>query len=196
MANDDWVVSGGKGALDFDGVDDSVNLPDFNFGPPCTISWWELKRSTIRSGSVWLQRNTSSMGVYYEGSYFLEKGGVASINSGITVQTNRMQHLVWTVDSQNRPSFYRDGSLLFSSSNTQAFIFQGRTQQIGNLYLGGYSLNGLIDDVRLYRRDLTAGEVRLLWQIGRGNMPLRRRRRYTEQAGGNRRRRVLLTAGS
>jgi hypothetical protein len=66
--------------------------------------------------------------------------------------------------------------------------------------LGGVSglqrnIDGLADDWRLYLRSFTPGEVRQLWQIGRGNMPLRRRRRYTEQmAGGNRRRRVLLGA--
>jgi hypothetical protein len=44
--------------------------------------------------------------------------------------------------------------------------------------------NCQMDDIRIYLRGLSFGEARQLWQIGRGNMPLRPRRRYTEQAGG------------
>jgi hypothetical protein len=57
------------------------------------------------------------------------------------------------------------------------------------LNLGGVSglqrtIDGLADDWRLYLRALTPADVRQLWQLGRGNMPIVRKRRYTEEAAG------------
>jgi hypothetical protein len=44
--------------------------------------------------------------------------------------------------------------------------------------------SGLLDDARIYRDPLSLSDVRQLYQLGRGNMPIARRRRYTEEAAG------------
>jgi hypothetical protein len=91
----------------------------------------------------------------------------------------------------NSAAIYVDGlaSSVTVATNLNA-LATGNATRLFNLGSGpatsGFILpfGGQLDDIRLYNRALTAGEVRQLYQVGRGNMPLRRRRRHTNQAGG------------
>ena len=200
MANDDWVVSGGKLALDFDGVNDYVDVPanpSLNLGDNLTVSAWvklrasgssspgaEILSKTFFGGSPFI-----SYGLEVDATAFRFSIGTSSflnILSSTTYALHVWYHVVGTYDKQNMRIFI-DGVQTNSASQTGTIVYAAQPLAIGTWYPGigtGNQLNGQLDDIRIYSRALTAGEVRQLYNVGRGNMPLRRRRRYTEQAGG------------
>jgi len=203
----DWVASGGKLALDFDGVDDRVETSAVTRSAAITVSFWT---NFSYSGSDTFAR-------------FIEHG----LNESITINLNK----------NNNPNLIAsqlgDGNLFLATTTSSwvgwnhilLSVSMASTTATGTLFVNGTSeatgtktytanvsrrwffgggdpsvtsvtsLAGKMDDIRIYNRALTATEVRQLYQLGRGNMPIRRRRRYAEQAATtNRRRRVLLGA--
>jgi hypothetical protein len=203
MANDDWVVSGGKSALNIQ-ANQSVNCglaPQANFTNAFSVSVW-LNLPTLLSDVGIISKLGSNPypgwgltvfgGTGILSGYWANAGRVSSLTA---YPTDRWFNVVLTF-SGSTAAIYRDGSLNNSASTTVQPNASGHTLWIGRYdFTADRSMKGDIDDARMWNRALSATEVRQLWQIGRGNMPLRRRRRYTEQAaGGNRRRRVLLGA--
>jgi len=91
--------------------------------------------------------------------------------SNTSVVTGRWYHAVGTYDGATL-KFYQDGVL---ASSTATAITMG--SQVAPLLIGaGYYanskvdfVNGLIDDVRVYNRALTAGEVAQLYHLGTAN---------------------------
>jgi hypothetical protein len=225
MANDDWVISGGKGALDFDNTDDHVNIPDSDALSGLdflTVSFWANPRTlpaAALGNRMWAVTKGSSGAFEWEAAInafdnvsvpygrwaFTGYNLAASANrirgAAVSAVAGQWQHVVFTQAGRaTLPDAYINGSLSNGGTSSSGTPIAGNGTapvQIGRrATVGDRIFDGQLDDIRIYNRALTATEVRQLWQIGRGNMPLRRRRRYTEQAGGNRRRRVLLTAGS
>jgi hypothetical protein len=195
----DWVVSGGKGALDFDGLDDVVtaNLRT-QATTQLTMSVWARLRSTGGSGTGFSRlvsrANFSEFAMSYQGSGLaIAINGTTNVFSYIAPGT-RFDHLCATWNGSTVTAFV-NGVSIGSAAFSGTIAASTTTLNLGGVSGLQRNIDGFADDWRLYLRSLTPGEVRQLWQIGRGNMPLRRRRRYTEQAaGGNRRRRVLLGA--
>jgi hypothetical protein len=206
MANDDWVVNGGKLALDFDGFNDYVTGSGNN-QPIRAWSFWAKPNATINSSSAFqavfqtrLGANLSWYISFGQATGLLTNeyitiadtsGGVnyrAGVADGGSLPSTDWSHLA-IVESVSTHAIYVNGvskSVTLNSTSPGTPIFNGLrlgcTDQDGGGPRGFFA--GQLDDIRIYSRALTAGEVRQLWQIGRGNMPLRRRRRYTEQAGG------------
>jgi hypothetical protein len=196
----DWVVNGGKLALDFDGSNDHVT----------TTCPGVITRG--RAVSVWFRTSVvlSSVGQYAgivrwgtATSFPADAGkdfavqfgndanfgstgfGVSQYGDGIGVtgfNDGRWHH--GYIDSVGSLySIYVDG--VFRTSKTMTTNATAGTVTIGrNTYGGVEYFPGQLDDIRIYNRALTAGEVRQLYNVGRGNMPLRRRRRYAGQAAG------------
>jgi hypothetical protein len=192
----DWVVSGGKGALDFDGSNDYVDLgnnPSLT-NANGTLSFWFGNKGTNKVASIF-SRNINAdvwpvFSVGYEGSrMFLSSNAGASGEPGTTIlaysAVNNGDHIVvsW---AGLVASCYQNARLVATITRTNGFgnnpssrTVIGRSGEFNNYYF-----DGQIDDVRIYNRALTAGEVSELYNVGRGNMPLRRRRRYAGQAAG------------
>jgi hypothetical protein len=193
----DWVVSGGKGALDLDGSDDVVTARALQPRFPLSVFWWAKYRSVTNQNAV-VQFTTAS-GIDYvfhvfsftsdSRTYFFTD----SVNAGNNV----------SIATSARPSIadWLQIGIVFSSSTSVALYWNGslltatNITGVGSITPTGINLgrrtgaatgsvDGQLDDLRIYNRALTAGEVSQLWQIGRGNMPLRRRRRYAGQAAG------------
>jgi hypothetical protein len=209
MANDDWVISGGKGALDFDGSNDHVNLGQrspfqLDFSSRFSISAWI--RTTATSGGIIGKRvvagwyfsieSANIIGLVLQGTSSAVI--VNSVASGVSDGNWHQVACTYTGNSNaSGISLFVDGRQVSTTTVLNSAIgsmLNAIDTTIGAVTTNQFFLASQLDDIRLYNRALTASEVRQLWQIGRGNMPLRRRRRYTEQAGGNRRRRVLLGA--
>jgi hypothetical protein len=206
----DWVVSGGKGALDFDGSNDHVNLGQ--------RSPFQIDFSSRFSISAWIKTTATSGGIIGKrvlaGWYFSIEGAnviglilqgtssaiiVTSVASGVS-DGNWHQVACTYAGNSNASgiSLFVDGRQVSTTTvlnSAVGSLLNAIDTTIGAVTTNQFFLAGQLDDLRIYNRALTAGEVRQLYNVGRGNMPLRRRRRYTEQAaGGNRRRRVLLGA--
>ncbi len=195
----DWVVSGGKGALDFDGSNDRVATTSVSttMSTGFTVNFWLKARNT---GGMVLGDSSNNV------THIRLLGTTTATSLRVAVGTyifdlfassrnTQDWSVITVVGLRTTVAWYYNGLLVESATNAAASSGGMVVNTIGTGAASPLFFDGQLDDIRIYSRALTAGEVRQLWQIGRGNMPLRRRRRYTEQAaGGNRRRRVLLGA--
>ncbi len=195
----DWVTSGGKYALDFDGSNDHVNLGQ--------RSPFQIDFSSRFSISAWIRTTASSGGIIGKrvlaGWYFSIEGAnviglilqgtssaiiVTSVASGVS--DGNWHHVAATYTGNSNASgisLFVDGRQVSTTTVLNSAIgsmLNAIDTTIGAVTTNQFFLAGQIDDIRIYNRALTAGEVRQLYNVGRGNMPLRRRRRYTEQAAG------------
>jgi hypothetical protein len=179
MTGSEWTTGQIGGALDFDGVDDYVNVPITYHNGQETMCFWIKTTSTELS--YFRQVDNSDMyRIYFNNS----TGGNGSIqvliqNSGTSdslngyastnVNNGSWNHVaivtklasneieiyingvskIVTYDSQNSPSY----PLSFTSTN----LFGGPPDRY---------FDGLIDDVRIYNWALTAEEIKWLYQNG------------------------------
>jgi Concanavalin A-like lectin/glucanases superfamily len=183
----DWVISGGKGALDFDGFNDHVaGMGNMVTTPNRSVSIWFQSTSTTAAEKWLFGSNSGSTGTAFgilqiSGIVYVTQFG-DSMNSTVSYSDGNWHQCVATHVGSSW-TLYLDGRSIttktMTTNPTSSVINLGR-----NPFGGVNPFPGQLDDVRLYNRALTAGEVRRLWQIGRGNIPLRRRRRYTEQSAG------------
>jgi hypothetical protein len=201
MANNDWVMNDRKGALDFDGSDDHVlltNPPEFLYTMPFSVSLWATCRTTTAVSQPFGFGNSTDADQLFAIQFRGDVAGdpiqvqmrgnsnlvnTAAVFSGPYV-ANQLYHIVAVFSSASSRTIYVDG--VQGTTDTTTYT----VEPINRMAIGALvrttvsSHNGIVDDVRIYNRALTASDARQLTQIGRGNMPLRRRRRYTEQAAG------------
>ena len=185
-----WVTSQGRGALTFDGVDDFVNFGNVSAlnSLPLSFSCWYRPSGTTGARTIFEKYSAGPAGVFCfqnASAISFQMGGSGPTNrvTGGTLVAGEWYHVAATVSSTLTtlylnsvsvgtpiaPGSANSGSANFTLANNNSGISNG---------------NGMIDDFRAYSRALTDGEIRQLYQIGRGNMPLRRRRRGVEQAAG------------
>jgi hypothetical protein len=210
----DWVASGGKLALDFDGSTNNVLIPDSEALRPAktiTVSAWAF--GTTSTGYVVFKRNSRAAGAGNFESYAIysaggrwgltlsSPGGTQTSTDGPQTQ-NKWQFVTATFSRPNT-TFYVDGVL--RGTNTHDFDIDGiATVATNQLAIGRsnqsdfqYPFTGFIDDVRIYNRALTPTEINQLYVGGRGYglAPERiKHRRKTTATAFNRRRRILIGA--
>ena len=163
--------------LSFDGVDDYVTIADSD-----TLS---LIDQTV---SVWFKNTGSGIqivveheaisvpndwGVFVDSDGTLKYFGTWSVDqsndSNYNVRDNLWHNIIIVRSSVlDRRYFYVDGVLVFNVADTQT----GTNNPDGVLAIGArianlsLFFNGLIDDVRIYNRALTADEIKRLYRIG------------------------------
>jgi hypothetical protein len=199
MTNEDWVVSGGAGALDFDGVNDLVSC-----GRPILLGSGDFTIST------WVYLAVIDDDQVFAGNY----GTGASNLTGVQIGTTK----AYTTPplAANRFNFYLGSHLQSNfvfSATTWYHLVAVRRGGVVSLYVNGvfdisgtrsnsigstiawtlgsgpnYSgeeMTGRIDDSRVYNRALTPPEIRLLAsKRGIGLQPTRPRRIPEEIAAG------------
>ena len=227
----DWVVSGGAYALDFDGADDAVTVPAASSGlvtlaaRDFTVSWWMNIRSAGESsiGTPWdKQAGDSTRGWYYlirsvGGNTLAAQAGVGPVPPSLSHtqvsgdnfhRLNIWDHIVirWS-RSAYAFSLFRNGAEfsfpVVSQGTTDPGSDSGITLTIGNIGDTSRTVDGLMDDMRIYDRGLSAAEIRLLARRrGIAFTPRTRRLAVTEQAAGGatpwlyaRRRSQIIGAG-
>jgi hypothetical protein len=182
----DWVISGGKGALDFDNSNDQVSIPSIASirSGPFTVSLWYYPFSVSGINQIFAQWLSNGIIAFRNGTS-LAWQITNRVTTGAVFTANAWHHIVCFRQADGTLRAMVNGVLDSGSipaanqSSTEPFILGGPVSGAGT-----GAGNCQMDDIRIYLRGLSFGEARQLWQIGRGNMPLRRRRRYTEQAGG------------
>jgi len=183
-----WQLNGGhiNGALSFDGVDDYVavpgtvyatqnasfsfsawvNLTDFSNSSPDIM---QIKSDTASPWHVLLSNNESYLGI-----------SVGSSSTWATIKTNNVpslgawHHIVVTYNG-NDPSTIGNFQIFLDGvsqtlSSAGGYSDQAQNNKIGAAQTSANQWKGLIDDVRIYNRALTAADVTALYHYdGRQN---------------------------
>jgi len=172
-------------ALSFDGIDDSVDLkgldiPDAN---GLTLSLWMnaddfdtydarlLSKATGYQDQehFWMLSTFSSKSVRFR----LKADGSTStlISKDGVLQTGRWHHVAATYDGQQM-RIYVDGQQVASQSKTGIVDANSTVPaSLGNQPQGSRAFDGLIDDVRIYRRALSTTEIQTDLQTALNESP-------------------------
>ncbi len=170
--------------LSFDGTDDAVEKSspsNLGLGPNATISAW-IKANTITGGSSCNSHNGSGacriilfnhdwgyfLGVNSDGAIDFDTSGDGTSWTNITntpagaITTGSWYHITVVAQNNSTIAYYINGSLLYTASVANTMMTNRSTLCIGGCSAGvwnGGKFNGLIDEVRVYNRALTATEI-------------------------------------
>ena len=114
------------------------------------------------SSGTSLVLNTNRIGFFYNGGQSYTAGTA-------TLTLNAWNHIVTTIDTNGNLRFYLNGSFDVlrtgvSWSETPTYTYT----QIGRASSGVHFFNGIIDEVGIWNRELTASEVTQLYNSGAG----------------------------
>lgn len=169
VPGDDWVISGGRYALDFDGTDDVIELGsrggDLTENIPFSVSMWALARATGQNdGLISRDQNVPfAFSVRFNGGSAITLLTDGATFIGPTIATNVWFHLAVILAPSLR-RFYLNGLLTHETTAAYTVTANSDVLRIGCDFnpAAGRCWNGLIDDVRIYNRTLSGNEVRLL----------------------------------
>ena len=162
-------------AFKFDGVDDVINISGNPLGTgPLTVSLWVYAKAV---NEQWVIVDSDvypdiRLGYNAANSQFIfsNDGGTTAAGSAVgSAIANTWQYVTVVRNSSNQATFYINGIQSDSANQAVGTPTGGSTvNYIGNRgSLGDLFFNGSIDDVRIYNRALSAGEVQRLYQMGR-----------------------------
>lgn len=165
------------GCLSLDGTDDYVNVSfnaSVNSGATTVVAW--VKYDTTGSGYPPLM----TWGSTYPGSYYryastrpllyMNSGNYRYFNiTGVTPYDNQWHFVVLVISGNDQndilnSKFYLDGSELAAASTANSNASYAKSLlRIGRST--SYYFKGLLDEVRLYNRALTASEIQAMYDI-------------------------------
>ena len=173
-------------AFRFDGVNDVISvtdIPTLNFGASdsFSVSFW-LKPNVLAGVGTFVAKIAISLADgwrFHNNSgntvrFFVRETGGDDTNTYVsaTMTAGKWTHVVGVVNRSNNTVYlYFDGVSVGTPANISGV---GDLSTTGtNLHIGSYRVasgdyaNGSLDDVRIYNRVLSAGEVQKLYQMGR-----------------------------
>jgi len=170
-----WVAGKHGTGLSFDRVNDYLTVPNsasLNFaGSAMTLSMW-LNPASISGDSVILGKfwGTTMTSPFYQYGLELQSngstpileigttGGVTETSMGSTVAYNQWSHLA-VVFGGSQAKFYVNGNLVITNPLGASITARGMPLKIGADANTQQFYKGILDDVRIYNRALTASEV-------------------------------------
>lgn len=186
--NGDWVNNttsiAGKYALgtDYDGTNDSLTIPDndafsANTTNQLTVAAWLYPDSNSGTQNVISKGNTSNYewslganGSQVQALIWNSSGSViaqATLSSGFT--TGSWQHFAFTLDlTKNTLTLYKNGAVVGTGTVSGTYTNGTSDLRFGERADGSNDYDGKIDEVRIYKRVLSNGEINSLyaWQPG------------------------------
>jgi hypothetical protein len=170
-----WVAGYIDGALDFDGDDDYVDCgydPIFDTANEMTLAAWVTIRSIPTAWSCVIAKGEYSWRISNENLETRFHFGITiwsasnpSIPGDTAVGLDEWHHVAGTYDGANI-NVYLDGSLDGTIETTSPIGVNAANVLIGeNPEAAGRNWDGLIDDVRVYNRALSAAEIGELMPI-------------------------------
>ncbi len=160
------------GALEFDGVDDYVDLPDGfdDFSGGITVALWAKPASMANwsrfmdfangpgSDNILLANQGTSNNLVWE--IHGTNPGDQRLTAAGSLDVGEWQHLVATVDADGNAAIYKNGEAILTSTQKLPFNVVRTNNFIGESNWGGDAFyHGLMDEMYIYDRALTAGEV-------------------------------------
>lgn len=166
-------------ALNFDGVDDRISIARSITSPKNNISitaW--IKRNSLTQKGVIIQKGVTNedfdfaiddTGQDDKLVLYMQTAGVDPVAYSTTLISDTNWHHVVVVRNGSTIKFYIDGVAAGTTSglNTADLVNSAEASSIGSYITGTFLFSGSLDDVRLYNRALSAGEVSQLYQMGR-----------------------------
>lgn len=202
-AADDWTVNGGLYALDFDGSNDHVVIPDNDVIRPAALSVaaWVFCTSAASGsktgGVIYSFSSTTPSGNDWSLS---ESNGAIRFSSGSTyyggglLSRNTWTHLAFTRSGSGTLTLYVNGVAVSVGGGLSLGGGWTAGTAIGRWFASAdYSWQGGLDDLRVYQRELSPSLIRILARR-RGIAYEIDRSSYLRSPGTNRRRRVLIGA--
>jgi hypothetical protein len=160
--------------LSFDGVDDFANMSLSNFPASMTdvtLAFWARPSGALTTNSLFIATPDDagnrinlhfpwSNGAIFWDFGHAEAGGRLSTTWSST-WNNAWAHFVFTSQSGVGQRIFRNGVLLSSDADASSFSRGARTLDIARL--GTTFWGGLLDDVRIYNRTLSASEIAAIY---------------------------------
>jgi chitodextrinase len=166
-----WT-SGGKfgGAYSFNGSSSYIDVkdsPSLDLTNGMTLEAW-VKPSAASTWRNVIMKEQQGMLVYAlyangasaasHGEIYTSGGNDVAADSSSAVPTSTWTHLAVTYDGSTL-RLYQNGSLVGSSANAGTILTSTGDLRIGGDSIWGEWFNGLIDEVRVYNRALSASEI-------------------------------------
>lgn len=189
MTSADWVVSDGRYALEFDGVDDHVDAGDpsdgrFDLSPHGSIAFWynpaNLNAQNIIEKADGGSNQAGTYSIFIYASIIRVNIGDGTSFNSATFSTSELSTDIWQhiagVWDGSKVRFYLDGVERASVNQTITPLAVNASLLFGKGLKAGGSANfsGKLDDICVYNRGLSPNEIRQLYTIGRGGIFQRR----------------------
>lgn len=171
VASNTWPVSGGKfgGAIQFNGSTSWITVPDndkLDLTNGMTLEAWVKPSATMSSWrSIMVKERTGALsyGLYANTDTNLPAGfaytsGEVNTRGGTQVPAGTWTHLAATYDGANL-RLYVNGQQVSSRALTGSLVAGTGVLRIGGDSMWGERFSGLIDEVRIYDRALSATEI-------------------------------------
>ena len=186
-----WTAGKIGGALSFDGVNDYLKLSKYSLHTNFSVSFWANPTSNTNTFSESINANTANLGNHRIILYGSRPQGFppsSNAGFGISIGKNSIYATAhssnlytpilvrqasfsdWTsftfIVNNNTPTLFVDGELIKNglNPNKTLHLISNSGFAIGKGAYGSY--HGLIDDVRIYDRALSAEEVQALYNLG------------------------------
>jgi len=168
-------------ALEFDRVDDHIRIGSVTSGTSITYAFWvkfPLVGRCCTDTLIWDGDTDGANDLYIHQTNADTKIAIVDGNGTLTSNTslglNQWKHVaIVTSDTDPKRTIYINGTAdatsttgIQSKTNT-SYITLGGAFDGGNLIGGDRYWRGLLDDVRIYNRALSAEEVKRLYDMGR-----------------------------
>ena len=171
-----WAQGKFGGALSFDGTGDWVDIGNdasLNITGPITVSTWIYPRDyrfgiIAQKGSAnsytWAYKwRVSSDDLYF--TFYDSLSNAHTMDFTPKPNLNVWSNVVATYDG-SRGEVYHDGDNLDSFDSVFTYGNASHSIIIGAKTTGEECFNGLVDDVRIYDRALSAAEIQALYDLG------------------------------
>ncbi|MDB0031616.1 hypothetical protein N9E34_09120, partial [Opitutales bacterium] len=164
-----WSTGKIDGALSFDGVDDRVLIPVPKPSFPFSFSIWIRSNSNNPQGIIDTSPNNHNvLRIHPNGGSFewWDESPIFNLN----VTANQWQLIVIQINHTGTLrilTYYLNGNFIGSYSSQNNNTVGWTVPVLGDVNNGsGGRYNGLLDDVRIYDRALSAAEVQALYNLG------------------------------
>ncbi len=175
----DGVPGTGGTALEFNGSSDYVNVGSgahFDNLPEIMISAWVNLLNTYNSSYIIARNHSGTNNMRFALRINENKEVIpryeSDWNTGIVLEENKWTHLVF-IYNNSEWFLYKDGVFQVSREQAVSLISRPNYEVLIGARKDGESFddfwNGIIDDVRIYSRALTASEIQTLYAQTKDN---------------------------
>ncbi len=162
-----WTKGKSGGAIDFDGIDDYIDVGDLDLEDAFSISAWIKLSSFANNMIVGKSFQTYEFFVSPTGQLVANRNSSTPIRLQADLDTKRWYHLVVTQNDTEGMVMYLDGSVISTNSDTSPTNEDNASTKIGATgWTARDFFHGTIDEVRIYNRALTNKEVEAIAALG------------------------------